>query len=267
MIQLSQGGRVLKIRYVFLMGELIVLAFFVLPLLSNIINPGNVFGMIVSIVMISLTICWDRFKLFSMDLWRYTSGKIVIISVLSVIIAGTVYVLILTGLMIHAKEKSPEKTDAVIVLGCKVNGEDPSKMLKRRLDAAKIFLSENDDVICIVTGGKGDDEIISEAQAMKSYLVEKGIDADRIIMEDKSVNTYENLENSCKILEEMGIGKNISIVTDGFHQYRAGFIAKKLGYEPSAINAVTDFYNLTLTPTYYVREWMAITNEYIKEWK
>lgn len=257
----------LKIRYVFLMGEFIVLAFFALPLLLNIINPGNIFGMIVSIVMMTLTIFWDRFKSFSMDLWKYNCGKIVIISVLSVIIVGMVYTLILTGLMIHAKEKSPEKTDAVVVLGCKVNGEDPSKMLKRRLDAAKIFLSENDDVICIVSGGKGDDEKISEAQAMKNYLIEKGIDSDRIIMEDKSVNTYENLENSCKILEEMGIDKNIAIVTDGFHQYRAGFIATKLGYEPSAINAVTDFYNLILTPTYYVREWMAITNEYIRELK
>lgn len=257
----------LKIRYVFLMGEFIVLAFFAVPLLSNIINPGNIFGMIVSIVLMILTIFWDKFKSFSMDLWKYTGGKIVIISVLSVIIVGIVYTLILTGLMIHAKEKSPEKTDAVVVLGCKVNGEDPSKMLKRRLDAAKIFLSENDDVICIVSGGKGDDEKISEAQAMKNYLIEKGIDSDRIIMEDKSVNTYENLENSCKILEEMGIGKNIAIVTDGFHQYRAGFIATKLGYEPSAINAVTDFYNLILTPTYYVREWMAITNEYIRELK
>ena len=98
-------------------------------------------------------------------------------------------------------------------------------------------------------------------------FVENGIEPDRIIMEDKSVNTYENLENSCRILEEIGIGKNIAIVTDGFHQYRAGFIAKKLGYEPSAINAVTDFYNLTLTPTYYVREWMAVTNEYLKELK
>lgn len=253
----------MKIRYFILMVEFVVLAFFALPLLSNIINPGNVFGMFVSIVMVFLTIFWDKFKLFSIELWKHTVGKIVIISVLTIIISGIVYVLILTGLMIYAKEKSPKKTDAVIVLGCKVNGEEPSKMLKRRLDAAKIFLSENDDVICIVSGGKGDDEKISEAQAMKNYLVEKGIDASRIIMEDKSVNTYENLENSCKILEEMGIGKNIAIVTDGFHQYRAGFIAKKFEFEPSALNAVTDFYNFTLTPTYYVREWMAITNEYI----
>lgn len=253
----------LKIRYFILMVEFVVLAFFALPLLSNIINPGNVFGMFVSIVMVFLTIFWDKFKLFSIELWKHTVGKIVIISVLTIIISGIVYVLILTGLMIYAKEKSPKKTDAVIVLGCKVNGEEPSKMLKRRLDAAKIFLSENDDVICIVSGGKGDDEKISEAQAMKNYLVEKGIDASRIIMEDKSVNTYENLENSCKILEKMGIGKNIAIVTDGFHQYRAGYIAKKLEFEPSAVNAVTDFYNFTLTPTYYVREWMAITNEYI----
>lgn len=254
----------MKIRYILLAAELIIFAFFALPVLSNIFNPGNAFGMLISIILISITIFWEKFRLFCTDLWKHTEGKIVIISVFVIIITGLLYVITLTGLMIHAKEKDPDKTDAVIVLGCKVNGDNPSKMLKRRLDAAEIFLSENEEVICIVSGGKGDDEKISEARAMKNYLMEKGIESDRIIMEDKSVNTYENLENSCEILEEMGKGKNIAIVTDGFHQYRAGFIAKKLGFEPSAINAVTDFYNLTLTPTYYVREWMAITNEYLK---
>lgn len=257
----------MKIRYGLLAFEFIILAFFALPVLSKILNPGNAFGMLICIILILITIFWEKFRLFCMELWKHTGGKIIIISVSAVIIARLIYVLVLTGLMIHAKERVPDKVDAVVVLGCKVNGENPSKMLKRRLDAAEIFLSENEDVICIVSGGKGDDEKISEAQAMKNYLVENGIEPDRIIMEDKSVNTYENLENSCRILEEIGIGKNIAIVTDGFHQYRAGFIAKKLGYEPSAINAVTDFYNLTLTPTYYVREWMAVTNEYLKELK
>lgn len=254
----------MKIRYIFLSVELIMLAFFIIPVLSGIFNPGNAVGMSASFILIAVTVFWDKFRKFCGNLWTHTGGKAVIILVSALIIAGLIYVTVLTVFMISAKEKNPDNAEAVVVLGCKVKGEVPSKMLKRRLDAAEIFLTENEDVICIVSGGKGDDEKISEAQAMKNYLVEKGIEPDRIIMEDKSVNTYENLENSCAILEKMGTEKNIAIVTDGFHQYRAGFIARGMGCEVSAINALIDRYNLGLTPTYYVREWLAITNEYLK---
>jgi uncharacterized SAM-binding protein YcdF (DUF218 family) len=165
--------------------------------------------------------------------------------------------------MIKAQTDKPENPDAVIVLGCKVNGNTPSRMLKRRLDSAVIYLNENEDVVCIVSGGKGEDEKISEAQAMKEYLVDKGIDEGRILTEDKSVNTLENIKNSVALLGGNGSGE-IAIITDGFHQYRAGYIAESFGYDAAAINAQTDFFNAVLMPTYYIREWMAITNEYFK---
>ena len=164
--------------------------------------------------------------------------------------------------MINSQLKSPENAQAIVVLGCKVNGEVPSRMLARRLDSAYDFLKENDDVICIVSGGQGNDEKITEALAMKNYLVEKGINPDKIIMEDKSSNTYENMKFSAEILKTYGINK-IAIVTDGFHQYRAGLIAKKYGLSPSAINAKNDNITRSFIPTYWVREWMAVTKEYL----
>ena len=94
---------------------------------------------------------------------------------------------------------------------------------------------------------------------MKKYLVEKGISADRIISEDKSVNTSENIKNS---LELSGISSGeIVLITDGFHQYRSGYIAKRYGVRASAVNAKTSLNGLLLTPTYYVRELMAISKE------
>lgn len=91
-------------------------------------------------------------------------------------------------------------------------------------------MNDNPDTLCIVSGGKGDDEKISEALAMKNYLLEKGMDSDRIIMEDKSTSTYENIQNSLKILDELGMSHDMTIVTDGFHQYRASLIAKAQGW-------------------------------------
>lgn len=116
----------------------------------------------------------------------------------AILTAIVIYAVVLTFFMIKAQTDKPENPDAVIVLGCKVNGNTPSRMLKRRLDSAVIYLNENEDVVCIVSGGKGEDEKISEAQAMKEYLVDKGIDEGRILTEDKSVNTLENIKKlSC----------------------------------------------------------------------
>lgn len=131
-------------------------------------------------------------------------------------------------------------------------------MLSERLEVAFEYLEDNPDVLCIVTGGQGENEDITEAKAMKDYLVNKGIDDFRILIEDKATSTVQNLEFSKKILDENNFGYNITIVTDGFHQYRASLIAKDLGLKPNALSAKTKPY---LLPTYWVREWFGIAYE------
>lgn len=250
------------VKLIFLTAESLLFLLFLIPVFSGILNPGNIAGMLVSVILILVTFFFDKFKSFCIGLFAHTGGKIAVISVSTLIAAGFIYVLVLSVFMICAQLKSPENAQAVVVLGCKVNGETPSRMLARRLDSAYEFLHEKDDVICIVSGGKGDDEKISEALAMKRYLVNKGIDSDRIIMEDNSETTYENIKFSSDILHKHNI-TDIAIVTDGFHQYRAGRTAEKYGLYVSAVNAENDSVTLPLIPTYWVREWMAITKDYI----
>jgi len=245
-----------------LTAEVLLFLLFLIPVFSGILNPGNIAGMLVSVILILITFFFDRFKLLCSGLYAHTGGKIALISVSALVAAGFIYVLVLSVFMIHAQLKSPDNAQAVVVLGCKVNGEKPSRMLARRLDSAYEFLLEKEDAICIVSGGKGDDEKISEALAMKRYLVNKGIDSDRIIMEDKSETTYENIKFSADILHKHDI-TDIAVVTDGFHQYRAGRTAEKYGFSVSAVNAKNDSVTLPLIPTYWVREWMAITKDYI----
>ena len=129
-------------------------------------------------------------------------------------------------------------------------------MLRRRLDAACSYLSADTKADCIVSGGKGDNEHISEAEAMYEALVNDGISKNRISKEDKSSSTYENLLFSKQILEDGGKPLRIAIVTDGFHQWRARLQAESLGYDVKCVSAATPWY---LVPVYWVREWFALS--------
>ena len=128
-------------------------------------------------------------------------------------------------------------------------------MLCRRLMAAAGYLNSAPQAVCIVSGGKGTDEEISEAQAMFTYLTEHGISADRIIMEDRSRTTAENLKFSQQIIKERSLPETTALVTTDFHQYRAVMLAKRIGITPYAVSSHTEGKYIL---TYLSREWLAI---------
>lgn len=150
---------------------------------------------------------------------------------------------------------SDGSSGTVVVLGCHIYGESPSKLLKGRLDAAIEYLNSHEAASVIVSGGQGDDEIISEALAMKNYLAENGISEDRIIMEDKSTNTDENIRFSGSIISEQGLPDTLYIVTDTFHSYRAYLFAEKCGFQ--AYNISSDVY-WPLIGEYWIRDILGI---------
>lgn len=90
----------------------------------------------------------------------------------------------------------------VMVFGCYVRGEEPGRTLTTRLDAALSLLKRYPNADCIVSGGQGSNEAISEAEAMRRYLVSRGIAEERITLEDRSTNTSENLEYTFAILTD-----------------------------------------------------------------
>ena len=128
--------------------------------------------------------------------------------------------------------------DVLIVLGCAVRGERVSLTLKLRLDAALEYLEHSPNTAVIVSGGKGDGENISEAEAMKRYLVSHGVDEGRIITEDKSTSTWENFKFSKEILDERFPGASAAFVTTNFHVYRAGRVAIMNGIEAEGYEIV-----------------------------
>lgn len=242
-----------------LMGlEAIVIALFVVPMTGRLLDIGNIFGLVVTLFFFAATVFWEPLRRLLKRLWRKKAGKLLIAVFAAVLGLLILYACILSAFMIGAAVNYPHDPDAVVVLGCKVGVTgNPSMMLEYRIEKAYEYLSENPDLICVASGGQGPNEALSEAQVIKNHLVDKGIAPSRILIEDKSTSTSENLEFSLSVLEDNGIQvRNIAVVTDGFHQLRASLMAEQIGVKAYAVSADTRFW---LVPTYWVREWLALS--------
>ena len=166
------------------------------------------------------------------------------------------------GLIVDAMTGVPEKDlDYVIVLGAGLIGDKPTNPLKVRIDKAAEYMAENPRTILIASGGQGADEKISEAECIRRVLVERhGIDAGRILMEDKSTSTAENLRYSMEIIGDADA--KVGVVTNGFHEYRAGMIAENEGFTNAYSVPAT-----TLLPVgihYTIREFFGVVHFMIK---
>lgn len=125
-----------------------------------------------------------------------------------------------------------------IVLGARVKGNgEPSLSLQYRLETAVEYLQKNSHVKVIVSGGQGKEEPMSEAERMYTYLLEAGIAKERIIQEDASTSTYENLLFSKELLPEDE--KGLTIISSDFHLARAQYLAEKLDLEVDVVPAQT----------------------------
>ncbi|MCD8346419.1 MAG: YdcF family protein [Lachnospiraceae bacterium] len=143
-----------------------------------------------------------------------------------------------------------ENLDYLIVLGAQVRGTKPSRALRKRLERAAAYAEEHPDTILILSGGQGADEDISEAECMYRYLVDAGIAEDRLVKEEDSTSTQENLKDSaaiiCEIDEAAAVSEgeirvSVGVVTSNFHLYRALLYAKKQGFaDVSGLSAASD---------------------------
>lgn len=184
--------------------------------------------------------------------------KFVRVAAVLLMVLGAGVFCIAEALIITRLQAEPkENVDYLIVLGAQVKGTRVSKSLAKRLDEAADYLAKNENTKVIVSGGQGVGEDITEAEAMSRYLLDKGIDSSRIIKEEESTSTKENLVFSYEKIAEKG--SSIAIVSNNFHIYRAEKLAKKIGIqEPQGLAAPTDSH---LFLNYMVREGLALIKE------
>lgn len=236
----------------FCLGGLL-LVWFAIPMFGGIINIGNILGMVFGAGIMAATVVMVYCK-------RKGKGRIArmigiiggIFAALIVLWAGVISGLMISGIV----EKEHDADATVVVLGCKVNGTEPSLHLSRRIAAASQYLREHPEAKCVASGGKGNGERISEAQAIYERLVADGINPSRIEKEDLSTNTEENLTFSRQKIAERGWNPEMVLVTDGYHQYRANLVAKRLGITSSPVSAKHTWHTF---PANYARELLAIT--------
>lgn len=183
--------------------------------------------------------------------------KICFIGVMALGVSLFVFVeaIIIKGMM----TKPQDNCDYIIVLGCQIRGDHITRSLKNRLNVAVDYATDNPDTIIIVSGGKGKGENTTEAYAMYNYLVSKGIDSSRIIQEDKSTDTSENMKYSVEYIDNKDA--LAGIVTNNFHVARSRLLARHAGLNNTCgIPAESDH---VLFINYMVREAIGIVKDFV----
>ena len=147
----------------------------------------------------------------------------------AVLVCALLFIIVEGCIISRYHDKGREDLDYIIVLGAQMKPAGPSAVLKFRLDAAYDYLLNNEGTICVVSGGQGRNEPCSEAQGMYDYLVGKGIAAERIMMEDRSTDTAENIAYSMALIGRKDV--SVGIVTNNFHVFRGVHLAKGAGVQ------------------------------------
>ena len=223
----------------------------------------NVLGIILSLLMTG-----GELFLFRVDFYASGSLEEVMMHSLRVNLFAASYLYFecmligaIIAMLIVVKFKPELNKDYMIILGCGIKEDGtPVPLLKERIDRALAFRNEQlektgKDLKFVVSGGQGDDEVISEATSMKLYLMKQGIEEKNIIKEDKSVNTYENMKFSKEKIVEAGDSDNVAFSTTNYHVFRGGLHARTVGMRAQGVGAKTKWY---FWPNAAVREFVGL---------
>ena len=224
--------------------------------------PGYSFSGLVCAGIAAVILCFNLIGLLSLH--HLSAAKILRTALTCLLILGILVVGLTEIPILKAAKGSPhENCDYVVVLGAGLRGSAPSPILQSRIDRAIDYLTAHPDAICIASGGKGDDEAISEAQCIYEHLIAAGIAENRIWLEEKSTSTWENFRFTLDIIQEKTgtQPKKLAVISNDFHLFRAGMFAKSCGITPIAIPAETP--SLPLKLNYYLREAAGVWHYFI----
>jgi uncharacterized SAM-binding protein YcdF (DUF218 family) len=216
---------------------------------------GIILGVMIIVVTIMPTVMYNYFqgitiidihneRGIALYIYNFIESTIYIfVSYLECVLLGTII------LGVKSARYMPQfNKDFVIILGCMIKKDGTlTPLLKSRVDRAIEFANlqkenTNKDIIFVPSGGKGRDEAISEGEAIKNYLVEKGISPKNIIVEDKSTNTNENIKYSYELITKKKKNPNIIFSTTNYHVFRAGIIATEENVKTEGIGSKTKTY-------------------------
>lgn len=226
-------------------------AFFLLPLWAGIVH----FGMLWPSFLLLLAAAWLTWPGFFRRLLRPRWLRRLVNCVIAVCMTA---ILVTVGRMALAAADRPARGQecTVVVLGCQVFPDGhPSLMLRGRIQAAYRYLTDHPEAVCIASGGQSGSEPVSEAQCIRDTLVSMGIAPERILLEDRSRSTEENLAFSARLIAEQGLPTAVAVASDNFHQLRAAIWAQRSGLTPYSDGCASPWF---LTAGYWARETAAL---------
>mgnify|MGYP004476306119 CR=1 FL=1 len=197
--------------------------------------------------------------------WAHRTGAWQVLPVWIRRIAVAVMALVACGvfagcalIVCAAASTPPANLDYIVVLGANLNADgSPKETLRYRLDEAAAYLERNPETTCVVSGGQGPDEPCSEAESMARYLEAAGVNASRVILEDRSTTTAENLRFSAALLDSPDA--SVGVVTNDFHVLRATRIARRQGL--TSVYGISAPTNPLYLPQACVRECVALAKD------
>ncbi len=161
-------------------------------------------------------------------------------------------------------EPDPDK-DYIIILGCGIRGDGtPSPLLRGRIERALSFAEKQKalggkEPVFVVSGGQGPDEQIPESESMRRYLLTRGVPEERILVEDRSTDTHENMRFSKEKIQERGADAKIAFSTTNYHVFRGGLCARRVKMRAVGMGAKTKWY---FWPNAAVREFVGLLTEH-----
>ena len=230
-------------------------------------RPVNVLGIVLAVLLVGgevLIFWWDY----------YVSGsqtEVMVHDMLTNLLAAIYlyFECMMVGTMVAdaiAARYEPEKDkDYIIVLGCAIRKDGtPTPLLRGRLDRALAFAREQEKTsgkapVFVLSGGQGSDEVISEAACMARYLSEQGVGEERMILEDRSTDTEENMGNSKALIFARDPGAKVAFSTTNYHVFRSGLKARRVKMRALGMGAKTKWY---FWPNAAVREFVGLLTQH-----
>lgn len=240
------------------LGLLSVLYYVILTIFGGKISFSG-FWIFVGVIFLLMGMMWDldiskKFKFVR-------EGKVICLILTTVLLIS--FIGIESSIIYYGSNKRMRESEYLIILGAGLRGQRMSLTLTQRMYKSLEYLKKYPNTKVIVSGGIGPGEEITEAEAMKRFLVSNGINEKQIIKEEGSTSTAENFKYTRQKLSELDnrMDIKVSIITTNFHMFRAVFLAKRAGFEE--IYTVSSEIHFLLIPNYYVREYFAVIKSFL----
>lgn len=153
---------------------------------------------------------------------------------------------------LHSRDRLVGEPQVMVIFGCQMKENGPSLVLRDRLDTALAYLADHPDMAVVVSGGKGGNDHVSEAQGMYDYLTAHGVDGAHIYREDRSFNTWQNINNTFALMDEVNAARGLApgdagaldpggevlLVSSGFHLARIRMLWVRAGGQGDNISTL-----------------------------